>query len=464
MMGFMFFWNPLSFYFYYSNNDLYHSKPLKLLVYLLPILTCFIIILIKKKIIISEKKLNCIFGISFIGILFGLLTSINVTIGFINQHNNVSVKHYSQNKKGIIFEPNTVAHYQTVEFNYNAKINSLGLRNNEFSTVKKDSVFRVLCIGDSWTFGWGVNIENSWPMQLENYLHSEGYFKIEVINCGSPGQYTSTHKKYMSELVPLLKPDLVLLGVLQLDDLAQIYENNYFLRQNESTATVNEPNIFSTIKYFSTEVIKASFNNYATLFFKKKETNSTDEIDIKNEWKESSCDLIQQFNYLQKLRFSTFSDTVQNLFKSGNLNASLLDVYINYPDRLSVFNNPANPATIFALQEMDKDVKEMKEICKISNAKMVFINLPINDFVGHKVERTALDVLSPFWISNNKIDSMYHSISSNNQIPYLQLTESFLNLKENDAYFFKYDGHPNEKGYKKISIDVGNYLIDNILK
>jgi hypothetical protein len=52
-----------------------------------------------------------------------------------------------------------------------------------------------------------------------------------------------THKHYkrnMKKAVPLLKPDLVLVGVLQLDDLAQPYENNFVLSETHIAAKANK--------------------------------------------------------------------------------------------------------------------------------------------------------------------------------------------------------------------------------
>lgn len=45
---------------------------------------------------------------------------------------------------------------------------------------------RVICIGDSVTFGWGVEVEASWPSQLGKLLG------VDVVNAGVPAQRLET--------------------------------------------------------------------------------------------------------------------------------------------------------------------------------------------------------------------------------------------------------------------------------
>ena len=47
------------------------------------------------------------------------------------------------------------------------RINSLGLRGPETTRSKPAGVFRVLALGDSFTFGAGVRAEHAWPAVLE---------------------------------------------------------------------------------------------------------------------------------------------------------------------------------------------------------------------------------------------------------------------------------------------------------
>lgn len=458
------FWNPIVFYLFYSNSEIYETKVLRLLFWAIPFLGILLIFVIRSKKSLSKKFENLIFGISFFGIFFAFLVILNSLIGsFVNSANT---------KKGLIFEPNTIARYKTVEFDITAKINDLGLRNREIRTKKENGKFRILCFGDSWTFGWGVDVKDSWPMQMESFLHSNGFTNVEVINCGKGGQTTSGYKENMSKAVPLLKPDLVLVGVLQLDDLAQLFENNF---QQEIDSKNDNTNLLSKIKYLEESILKASigeilskvtyavnsflkasFSNYLLLFSNQEKK----EIDIKSSWSQNSNNMIHGFSPIQRIHFSTLSDTVQTLFKTGNLNSFLLDYYINFPEGEVIFNNPNHSATKYAINLMDKDLKDMKNICETNEVKIVFINLPENTFTGHKVNRTPSDVLNNYFMTNNKIDSIYQNIASNNQINYLQLTQHFKDLLDKEKYFFKFDGHPNENGYREIAVTIGEYIIN----
>lgn len=453
------FWNPISYHLIYVNTPIFSAKINLIFYWLYSILFLVGILLIylvqKNK--FSEKNKKIIFSVVFTGILFSALVMLDSLVGLASNKGEVQGKY----QEGLIFEPNSHARYQTVEFDYVANINSIGLRDKEI-TIEKGNRYRILCFGDSFTFGWGVDIENSWPKKLEQFLHEKGFNNIEVINCGRGGQYTTTYKKYMSKTVPLLKPDLVLVGVLQADDLAQLYINNPkigFLASKSKIKIVLKI-VLKRTKSIIKKYLNASFINFLSVIGEK----NSKTIDIKSSWKASSNDMINGFNEFQKVRFRAYDDSVQNLFKSGDLNPGLLSFYINSHDITSVFNDPNNLATKFSIKEMDKDVKDMKAICQKYNCNLIFVNLPTAEFTGHKVIRTPfLDNLNPYLQNNNKIDSIYNSIATSNGLPYIQLTEYFLSLENKSKYFFLYDGHPNEKGYLEIANYIGELLIEKKL-
>ena len=186
---------------------------------------------------------------------------------------------------------------------------------------------------------------------------------------------------------------------------------------------------------------------------------SSKKLNITSDWEKISTSMISDFSRWQNIRFSTLNDSVQSLFKNGNLAPSLLDYYINYPDRITIFNNQNHPATKFAIQEMKKDFNGMKDICYNYNSDLIFINIPMNYFTGHEVIRTPGDVLNPYFEKNNNIDPIYRSVANANDLPYIELTDHFIGLQNKSEYLFKYDGHPNENGYQEIANYIGKQLI-----
>jgi lysophospholipase L1-like esterase len=105
-------------------------------------------------------------------------------------------------------------------FLWNKKIlyqmNSYGLRDNEFSLDKKNT-YRIIILGDSYTFGWGVPIENTYPKVLESLL-KEKIYPIQVINAGIFGYNTQQEVLFFKKELLKLKPDLVIIGFFILND------------------------------------------------------------------------------------------------------------------------------------------------------------------------------------------------------------------------------------------------------
>lgn len=84
---------------------------------------------------------------------------------------------------------------------FSVSTNSLGFRSPEVLNPKKG--VRILCLGDSVTFGWGVSEEESYPALLHKSLG------VEVINAGVPAM-KPRHIAQWSQQLSFLSPDIVL--------------------------------------------------------------------------------------------------------------------------------------------------------------------------------------------------------------------------------------------------------------
>lgn len=91
--------------------------------------------------------------------------------------------------------------------------NSIGFRSPEISRSKPTSTFRILVFGDSSSFGWGVNAEESWSSLLQKRLQEEHpKSKIEVANFAIPGDSSAYGRLIFDAFAPEYESDLVILG------------------------------------------------------------------------------------------------------------------------------------------------------------------------------------------------------------------------------------------------------------
>lgn len=99
------------------------------------------------------------------------------------------------------------------EYRIGVKISPQGLRDYEHNLSKK--TYRILGIGDSYTFGEGVELKDTYLSVLENKLE-EKYDpeNIEIIKAGVPGYGTKQEIIFLKRYISFFKPDIVIMGLL----------------------------------------------------------------------------------------------------------------------------------------------------------------------------------------------------------------------------------------------------------
>lgn len=92
------------------------------------------------------------------------------------------------------------------------RTNSMGLRSREISPEKKDNEYRILSLGESTTYGYGVANDETYSAQLEALLKAGGSEQeFRVINAGVPAWSSFQSLLFLKERGIKLKPDMVLL-------------------------------------------------------------------------------------------------------------------------------------------------------------------------------------------------------------------------------------------------------------
>lgn len=92
------------------------------------------------------------------------------------------------------------------------RINTDGMRDREHRVAKPSGVFRIACLGDSITYGFGVPSRSSYPARLESGLNSTAApgVRFEVLNFGVTGYNITQSIENLRARALKYRPDLVI--------------------------------------------------------------------------------------------------------------------------------------------------------------------------------------------------------------------------------------------------------------
>jgi len=90
--------------------------------------------------------------------------------------------------------------------------NSLGLRDREYASPKPPAIFRILMLGDSFTEGGGLTLEQTVAKRVERGLNAGGCGAYEVVNAGVASYSPILEYLLLQRLAPVLQPDLVVVN------------------------------------------------------------------------------------------------------------------------------------------------------------------------------------------------------------------------------------------------------------
>jgi len=120
-------------------------------------------------------------------------------------------------------------------------VNSQGFRDKEHKVKKDKNVFRILCLGDSSTFGLGVQLQDTYHALLENKMNKElgqSGIRVEIINAGVPG-YTSCQALALYKYRGVkYSPDIVTFYLGVNDSIKRFYLSDKHIMRNDVPSVV----------------------------------------------------------------------------------------------------------------------------------------------------------------------------------------------------------------------------------
>ena len=116
---------------------------------------------------------------------------------------------FNMNRWFLEYDPLLLWRLRTPNPDFN--ISKQGLRDEIIPETKSSWEYRILCLGDSCTWGHGLDYKDAYPTTLEKNLNNRTFKKMffRVVNAGVPGYSSDQGKKYFQEKLNWVHPDLV---------------------------------------------------------------------------------------------------------------------------------------------------------------------------------------------------------------------------------------------------------------
>ena len=189
--------------------------------------------------------------------------------GFIPKLNgNTATRYWCGSDSEENFKKNPRPGYTSTSIVY--KFNSYGYRTKEFelNSDKKS----ILCLGCSFTYGTGVNYEDSWPSHIETQ-----FSEYNVYNLGIPGSSGDTITRLLTNIEDLLKPVMVLILWPEIQRYEIYYKNKIIdvssKDKNAYTPTTLIDSHFEALKQKNQAIINLLKNKFNYQIFEHETKN-----------------------------------------------------------------------------------------------------------------------------------------------------------------------------------------------
>lgn len=357
-----------------------------------------------------------------------------------------------QNTGAYYFPSKTKEVYRSGEFTFTAEINSLGFRGHEYFAPKSTNSIRIMTIGDSFTYGWGVSLNDSWPQILEKELPAKIGKKVEVLNFSSPGHGPINYKNIVSDFLKIYLPDYILIGLLEGDDLSQLYP--------PPTKTVGQsPETKKRIEQYLQKIGRKPpiFNQIPILFpnisllIKPKGNN-----EVADAWKSSIFNIVNSFTDEELKKFESLNIDIQDKFLTNYIQPSIITSTVGTPDFNTRITKLNDERTKDAISRLKSIMKEITFIASNTNVKTVIVDTPYDIFVSKKYAEAqaamGLEYLDKSWESNVP-DLINKEVASASGAMLISNIDVIRARCQDNCYFY-YDSHLNKNGHRIMADNI----------
>ncbi len=358
--------------------------------------------------------------------------------------------------EGLVFRPHRTATYETIEFACTVETNNIGIRDYELD-VGARAATRVVVLGDSFTYGWGVNLEDTWVKRLEARFREEGR-DIEILNLGRPGACPKDYAILAEKAVPVLKPDLVLVAALQMDDINQCVESN--VGSDELAAEQIARAEWGRMARPVSAIARGMgflYPNFTRRFASKGsegEANSAQaqrSVDMNDLWRRQAADFFRELRGPAKERFEALEPHIQQAFRDVKLNPYLMMGFFLEPEEgPPLYLNPHSEEMQARIGRCGEYLNHVRQIAEAQGAACAVVAIPFPSMVSKENLKAQIELgghRDEQELTSSAADEGLAQACALAGLPFYTVTEAFREKAPAGSFYFKYDGHFTAAGH-----------------
>jgi GDSL-like Lipase/Acylhydrolase family len=319
--------------------------------------------------------------------------------------------------------PNTHGrHFVPHAFDVTISYNSQHFRGQkEYTLDPAPGVTRIVMLGDSSTFGWGANDDETYPAQLEQILQNRyPQHPVEVINTAHPGLGPGEESLFYSMWVNKFHPSIVILNLHVNDPQDEVKRQLFGLDSHSG-------------------VVPRHSTQLATM----------------NSRVRRGRELINSF---AAIRFLTAHSELFNLVRR-TASASLAK-----DEGGSRVDVTREQYVTLGIPLVRGEIGWLQERVRESNAKLVVVLIPGREAIYPFPTSWASFVSERQW-EVERLDAALREVCQQRVIPFIDLGPSVLSAASRTQqplyYFHGFETHPNPLGYRAFAEGVAAGLVED---
>ncbi len=293
-------------------------------------------------------------------------------------------------------------------------LNSKGFRGAEYTQAKPANTYRILSLGDSFTFGIvpvQYNYNSRIERQLNRKLADQGK-QFQLINMGIPGIGPRDYLALLTNEGTQLNPDMVVVSLFIGNDLL------------EAERAIDKQREWYSYSYV------LSFVNYIIQVQRKYEGKA---YGAKNEYVDDKPSLAaDKFLEIQSARSQIF-------IKGDTESTTALNNQVEY-------------------------IKQIKKICDSKNIKLLVVMIPDETQINPELQQQVMAKwkASPDQIDIKQPNQALATVFTEAKIPYLDLLDTFVAESKQELLYKQRDTHWNIAGNRVAAQAITPKIIEQI--